>query len=215
MEATLSESKLSESESGPESVRLYVDPSCPFAWITSRWLHEVARLRPVAVEQAVMSLSVLNEFRELEPWYREFNDRAWGPARVAAAVAAEHGRAGLDGFYTEFGVRWHVGRERDLAVVLLDALNAAGLPPELAAAAADQHWDATLRATHATVQSLVGEELGTPVIVVRDAAFFGPVCTAIPRGEHATALFDAVLLAASCPQFTELKRGRVGDLVLA
>ena len=69
-------------------VAVYVDPCCPFAWITSRWLVEVERQRPLAFDFRVVGLAVINEGRELDDWYRGFNDRAWGPARVFAAVRA-------------------------------------------------------------------------------------------------------------------------------
>jgi hypothetical protein len=196
----------------PVAVTLYIDPSCPFAWITSRWLLEVSRHRPLDLRFQVMSLSVLNEGRELEPWYREFNDRAWGPARVAAAVQEGHGHQALSDFYTAIGTLIHTQQNKDHAVVVPAALVEAGLPAELAEQAGGTGFDPVLRATHKQVQALVGEELGTPVIVFGDVAFFGPVCTSIPRGDAAVTLFDAVRLAASIPQFTELKRARTSPL---
>ena len=80
---------------GSAAVVVFVDPSCPFAWITSRWLTEVERQRDLDLEFRLVSLSVINEDRVLEDWYREFNDRAWGPARVFAAVEKrERAKAG-------------------------------------------------------------------------------------------------------------------------
>jgi len=200
------------SPADPIAVTLYIDPSCPFAWITSRWLLEVAQHRPLDVRFQVMSLSVLNEGRELEPWYREFNDRAWGPVRVAAAVQERHGHQALSQFYTALGGRIHTQQNKDHAVVVPAALIEAGLPADLAEAAGGTQFDSLLRATHKQVESLVGEELGTPVIVFGEAAFFGPVCTSIPRGSDAVTLFEVTRLAASIPQFTELKRGRTSPL---
>ena len=166
-----------------------------------------------------MSLSVLNEGRELEPWYREFNDRAWGPARVAAAVQQDHGAAAFRRFYEAFGGHHHVGGDRDQPRVLAAALAEAGLAAGLLrAGGADERsaaMDDVLRATHDEVRALVGEELGTPVLAVDGAAFFGPVATGIVRGEEAAELFDAVRVLGRCPDFTELKRGRTRALSFA
>ena len=212
------------------SVTLYVDPVCPFAWITSRWLVEVEAQRPLEVEFKIMSLSVLNENRELDDWYREFNDLAWGSARVGAVVQRDHGAAAYRAYYEAFGRRRHEGGDRDHAKVVAEAPAETGLPAGLLRfttagpdgvatdAAVTQEIaeaDALLHATQAEVQALVGEESGTPVVVVEGAAFFGPVSTRIARGEEAVRQFEAVRLLATCPAFAELKRARRGDLSFA
>ena len=72
-------------------VQLFVDPVCPFAWMTSRWLLQAAEVREIQPLFSVMSLSVLNEGRDLEPGYRASMDDAWGPARLAIAIVQGHG----------------------------------------------------------------------------------------------------------------------------
>ncbi|WP_344259802.1 disulfide bond formation protein DsbA [Streptomyces sodiiphilus] len=187
---------------------------CPWAWVTSRWMLEVERVRPVAVRWHVMSLSVLNENREdLPDDYRALLENAWGPVRVGIAVEQERGQEALARYYTAIGTRLHNQGEKDLSTVLPAALEDAGLPVALAGAAASTAHDEALRASHRAGTDLVGQEVGTPVIAVPGAggeqvAFFGPVVTPAPRGEAAGRLWDGTLLVAGTPGFFELKRTR-------
>ena len=200
-----------ESPSTPSSeleAEFWFDPLCPWAWMSSRWMTEVERVRDVDVTWSVMSLSVLNEGRELSEDYRALMDRAWGPVRVVVAAAEAHGDKVVKPLYDAMGERIHHRRETDVDAVIAGALEEVGLPAELAAAAETDAHDARLRESHQRAMDLVGDDVGTPVIAVQDTAFFGPVVSPAPRGEAAGRLWDGCVLVAGTEGFFELKRSR-------
>jgi len=201
---------MTEQEATP--VDFWFDPLCPWAWITSRWLLEVQKLRPVVPRWHVMSLAVLNENKEdLPDRYKESMAKAWGPVRVCIAAEQKLGPGVLGPLYTAIGTRFHHEKaERDRATIEA-ALADAGLPAELADAMDSTEYDEALRASHVNGMDRVGYEVGTPVIAVGNLAIFGPVVSPIPRGEAAARLWDGVLLIAGTDGFFEMKRSRTRD----
>lgn len=191
-----------------QSVDLWVDPLCPWAWITSRWLTEVEAVRDVTVTYHVMSLAVLNQGRDLPAEYVEMMAKAWGPVRVLIALEQSGGADQVRRFYEEYGQRYHVEGNKDTPAVIAESLAAIGADPSIIEAASSTEFDDALIASHHRGMDPVGFDVGTPVIHVGDVAFFGPVVTPAPRGDAAGRLFDGVVACASTPGFFELKRSR-------
>lgn len=199
-----------------QSVTFWFDVSCPFCWLTSRWIKEVEKVRDIEVEWVPMSLSVLNQGRDLPEAYARKMEANWGPARVFTKVKEEAPEK-IDALYTMMGTMIHTegegGKEGYGAndEIIGAALDACDLPPQFADVANSEAVDEQLRAYHQQAMDNVGDEVGTPVVKLGDTAFFGPVITRVPTGEEAGKLFDASVSLASYPYFFELKRSRTED----
>lgn len=213
-------------------IEFFFDPMCPFAWITSRFVVEVAEQRELSVDWRFISLAILNEDnlaasdadvaagREptLPPQYRDLVRIGAGLLRVAAAVREHGGNDAVFAYYTAAGellhpggrsaVLWEGGDPGDLVG---DALAAAGLPAELAAAADDPARDEIVTAETELALSRTGRDVGTPIVTYDtgrpdSTSLFGPVLSRIPRGDEALELWDAISLIARTPGMSEFKR---------
>jgi 2-hydroxychromene-2-carboxylate isomerase len=190
----------------------WFDPLCPFAWITSRWMLEVEQVRDVDVSWHVMSLSYLNETKDVSDDYRKRLQAGWGPVRVLMAAEEHVGQEALLPLYTAMGERIHVHESGVVREMAVGALADAGLPADLVDAWDDASYDEAIKKSHHAGMDQVGDEVGTPTIAIDGTAFFGPVLSQIPRGEEAGQLWDGCLLVAKVPYFYEIKRSRTGKL---
>ena len=196
-----------------DTADFWFDPLCPWAWITSRWMLQVERVRDINIEWHVMSLALLNEGRdELSDEYKARLALAKGPVRVCIAAEQMKGSDILGPLYTALGNRIHL-EKRGLddgggELIVAEALAELGLPASLAEAATSDEFDVALAASHHAGMDPVGDDVGTPVIHYNGTAIFGPVVTPAPKGEAAGLLWDGVLLCTATDGFFELKRTR-------
>ncbi|WP_296137068.1 DsbA family protein [uncultured Tessaracoccus sp.] len=189
-------------------VDFWFDATCPWAWMASRWILEVEKVRDIDLTFHVMSLSVLNEGRDLPDDYRANMDAAWVPARASLLVEQRHGSDKLAEFYTELGTRFHPGGEERSVETVRRALAAVGADEDIIDVAQTDAVDEDLRRSHHEGMDPVGDEVGTPVIRVNGMSLFGPVISPAPKGEEAGELFDGFVKVTAYPGFFELKRSR-------
>jgi len=208
-----------EAAPAPVDVEFFWDPVCPWAWLTSRWVHQVVAQRALTVDWRFISLRLLNAHRdyatEFPPGYPEGHGSGLKLLRVAASIRAEQGPAAMAGLYTQFGGDIHVRRRRKELTDHFEAgfpeyLRSVGIAEPHVAAANDEAWDEVVQADTDEALARVGNDVGTPIISFRRDgelhSFFGPVISQVPRGEAALRLWDAVWEVATFPGLAELKR---------
>ena len=205
--------------STPFDVEFFWDPVCPWAWLTSRWVDDVARQRGLRVDWRFISLRLLNKDRDYErdfpAGYPAVHGSGLKLLRVAAAVREAEGPGRMGTLYTQFGADIHVRGRRDEIMHgwedgFPDYLRSVGIEDRYLAAANDERWDTLLQAETDDALSRTGRDVGTPIISVRRdgelLSFFGPVMSRVPRGADALRLWDALWEVASFPGMAELKR---------
>jgi 2-hydroxychromene-2-carboxylate isomerase len=197
----------------------YFDPVCPFAWMTSKWVRQVAVQREYTVDWRFISLRLVNAHIDyathFPPDYEAGHTAGLRLLRVASRLRAEHGRDAVGPLYEGFGRRIFEGeRQPDPALTgspefVAPVLAEVGLPASLADAVDDDSTDTGIQAETAEALSLTGKDVGTPILHFgppQGAAFFGPVISRLPDGAAAVELWDHVVALAGFPGFAELKR---------
>jgi predicted DsbA family dithiol-disulfide isomerase len=199
-------------------VDVYVDPSCPWAWITSRWIKEVAPQRDLEVTWRSYCLQIRDDYgvaATVAEQYREAVIAAHALShrllRIFEAARAQAGEGAVDRLYTEWGQRFFartVARDDGL---LSACLAAGGFDPDLVEAADDEKWDTPIVEAMQVAYAFGGPKTQTPTIVVAadpPHGFKGPVMAPAPTGDAALRLWDAIQVIAQEPGFFEITRPR-------
>ena len=133
----------------------------------------------------------------------------------ATAATPEQGNDDVFKLYWEMGSRIHHDGDRDFTAA--DVLAAVNLDTSHAAAFDDESWDEAIRSGMDDGLSLVGNDVGTPIIAMKRsddtrAAYFGPVINKVPELDKGLAMWDGLVAMMEVDSFFELKRTRTGGL---
>jgi hypothetical protein len=186
----------------------WFDPMCPWAFITSRWILEVEKVRDIEVSWNIFSLPHLNKDREMPEKYKAIFANSWACARVIKSVEKDFGKQKTLPLYSAISTRIHVLKETVSKDLLSNSLNEVGLDLKYLTEIENSEWDTQIIESHERGIKLVGDDVGTPIIAVNGVGFFGPVISPAPKGEEAGKLWDGITIAAAYPGFFELKRSR-------
>jgi hypothetical protein len=205
-------------------LRFYLDPVCPFAWLTSRWVRTVAAQRDYDVEWRFISLRLLNAHVDYDAQfpadYEAGHTAGLRVLRLLHRVREEHGNDAVERLHAAYGRRIFEAPDsadldagyRGTAPLVAPLLEEVGLPADLVDALDDDARDAALRAETDEALALTGKDVGTPILHVEPDApdggtgFFGPVISRLPDEQQAAELWEHVVALARFGGFTELKR---------
>jgi hypothetical protein len=199
-------------------VEVFIDPSCPWAWITSRWLLEVAPPRDLAVYWRSYCLEIRDDYGVASTIPEEFRQRAQDShaishrmLRIFEAARAEAGEGAVDRLYAEWGRRFFLAQRPEAGELLAACIAATDLDATLIGAADDEKWDSPIRDAMDVAYAFGGPKTQTPTIVVRGDpphGFKGPVMAPAPEGDAAVRLWDAIQVLSEHHGFFEITRPR-------
>jgi protein-disulfide isomerase-like protein with CxxC motif len=194
------------------TVDFWMDPLCPWSYLTAEWLIEVQRHAPVDIAWGVMSLAILNEGNEIPEEWRRLVEESWGPVRALVAARQAAGPESYVPLLQGIARRWHVEERRDLHDIVREAVAECGLPESIAEAAWDPALDAEVRREHDVAMALGGSDVGSPILAFDGpdgrVGYMGPIVSQVPRGAAAVDVFEAVRTLAFTPGVYEVKRTR-------
>ena len=199
-------------------IEFYYDPSCPFCWITSRWLLQVSAEREIDITWRQFSLALKNnelETQDDESPHASTHRASHRAQRVIARAVREHDASAAE-LYSEFGIRFHIMEQQFDNEMIKEVLEAKALPLTLLDAADDNELDVFLQDEIGSAVEAAGSDIGVPTIVFMDKdgqrmGYFGPVLNELPPTlEESLAIWDGLEKLATVSSFYELKRARSG-----
>jgi 2-hydroxychromene-2-carboxylate isomerase len=199
-------------------VDVFIDPSCPWAFITSRWLLDVAPQRDLAITWRSFCLEIRDDYGVAPTMPEERREAAIAAhalshrmLRIMEAARARAGNDAVDALLTAWGARFFPRGATRSDALPGECVAACGLDADLVDAANDEKWDALIIESTEAAYEYGGYKTQTPTIVVHDDpphGFKGPVMAPAPTGDAAVRMWDALVTLSREPGFFEFTRPR-------
>lgn len=194
-------------------IDFYYDPSCPFCWITSRWLLQVSAHRDIDIGWRPFSLALKNNEKTKQDNETKHAQNHRDSHRVLRVIAAaeQAGTSAID-LYSAFGAKYHTAGFPYDDTWISNVLEELKLPAELAQAADDAAHDEYLQSELQSALDAAGNAIGVPTIVFYSdgdkLGYFGPVLNELPELSESLDIWDGLAKLATVKSFYELKRSR-------
>jgi predicted DsbA family dithiol-disulfide isomerase len=184
-------------------VRVWTDPTCPWAWQTSTWIRGLRNAGVVDVEWALFSLE-LQALPDVP--FDQAASRGGTALRALALARSEGGNAAFENLYVAIGRRVHVEGVR----ISPDIVRAAGREqaiPDVVERSSSNTWAEAVENDFAAAQQ--EGVFGVPTLAIDGGKpLFGPVVARAPEAGDALTLWEHVRWLARRDDFYELKRWR-------
>ncbi len=195
-------------------ISFYYDPSCPWCWITSRWLTEVQSARDVEIDWLPFSLAIKNGELGGDDVTGHLDTHTIAH-KVLRVVEAIHSAEGIDRgeLFTQFGKSYFIDPklgDEDFFGAVLERMD---LPVSYLDELDNTDHDAQLQRHVDEAVEIAGGDVGVPLIIFETedkqrVGYFGPVLRRLPTPERGLELWDSIHTLATYPDFFELKRNR-------
>jgi predicted DsbA family dithiol-disulfide isomerase len=187
----------------PTPVRVWTDPSCPWAWQAAKWLIGLRDRDFISLTWSLFSLEV-NSSPPGTPFHIAASRH--GRSLAALALARREGREeAFERLYITLGVLMHEDRELTPDDLVPRAAADAGMPglPERAAAIPDLAEEIVWEYGDARRLNV----FGVPTLMIDDdRVVYGPIVALAPIDEDAVALWNDVRHFSAREDLFELKR---------
>lgn len=197
----------------PQSVELYFDVMCPYAYQSSKWIRAVRDRTGLEVCWRFFSLEEINRVEgKKHPWEREWS-YGWSQLRIGAHLRrGDGGNDAVDRWYEAVGRAFHEdGRRTQTPEVHREVLAEAGFDPAvLDAAIADPTTNDEVRADHEHVVRVHGA-FGVPTIVFPGGRAVYQQIVPAPTDDRAVELFEMLVAFNEFPEMSELRHPKTAS----
>ncbi|HMS24887.1 MAG TPA: DsbA family protein [Acidimicrobiia bacterium] len=197
-----------------QHIEFYFDPSCPWCWVTSRWLTEVSQHRDISIEWLPFSLAIKNGELDGEDVTGHLDTHTIAH-RVLRMIEAIHAEEGIDRgqLYSAFGRAYFIDKTLNDDNFMPVVLQQLGLDPDYINQADNIEHDTALTQHMDTAIEIVGDDVGVPLVIFvnekgEKQGYFGPVLQGLPDTQDGLDLWDGLSSLGSSSNFFELKRAR-------